>query len=351
VKQSLELNLANRVTLIDVAKEAGLSLSTVDRAINGRGTVRPETLKNIAEAARRIGYHGRRLLDGRFDDTLPKITFGFILLKQSQEFYLNLVSEIEAAIAARNDIRGEVKIRFSKSQSPAEFSDLLTEVGETCDVVAAIAVNDPRLDRTVSELKERGVPVFSLLNDFAQGIRKSYVGMNNMKIGRVAAWMITRTVKTPGKLAIFVGGNRWHGHDLREAGFRSFVREAAPDFTVLDTLVNLETRKLTYEATLDLVDRHPDIKGIYVAGGGMEGAIAALREVHAEPQVALVVNELTVESRSALADGYAVMVIATPLNELCTKVIDKMITAHLSDDDGVSDQHFLAPLIHLPEMI
>ncbi len=45
----------------------------------------------------------------------------------------------------------------------------------------------------------------------------------------------------------------------------------------------------------------------------MEGAIAALRERHAEPQVALIVNELTGESRAALVDGYAIMAIATPL--------------------------------------
>ena len=82
----------------------------------------------------------------------------------------------------------------------------------------------------------------------------------------------------PGKLAVFVGGYRWHGHELRETGFRSYLREYAPDFSVLDTMVNLETRQLTYEATLNLLDRNPDLRGLYCAGGGMEGAIAALRE-------------------------------------------------------------------------
>ncbi len=43
---------------------------------------------------------------------------------------------------------------------------------------------------------------------------------------------------------------------MREAGFRSYFREFAPQFHILDTLVNLETRQLTYEATLDLLARH-----------------------------------------------------------------------------------------------
>jgi LacI family transcriptional regulator len=161
--------------------------------------------------------------------------------------------------------------------------------------------------------------------------------------------MITKTVHQPGKLAIFVGGNRWHGHDLREVGYRSFVRESDLGFTVLDTLVNLETRQVTYEVTLDLLQRHPDLRGIYIAGGGMEGAIAAVREVHSTPKVALIVNELTAESRAGLIDGYVTMVISTPLKELCRTLIDQMIQATIEADDGVSGQMFLEPRIVLPE--
>ena len=350
-KVSSGVLLANRATIKDVAHEAGVSVTTVDRAINGRATVRPETLQKIAEAANRVGYHGKGLFQGRIDASIPELHLGFVLLKQSQEFYRNFAREIERAVSERTDIRGKATIRFSSSQAPAEFVELLTDLGETCDAIAGAAVNDQKLDQVVQDLKDRGVPVFSLLNDFAQGIRKNYLGLNNMKIGRLAAWLITRTVQDPGKLAIFVGGNRWHGHDLREVGFRSFVRENGPGFTVLDTLVNLETRQLTYEATLDLLDRHPDLKAIYVAGGGMEGAIAALRERHPKPKVALVVNELTSESRAALIDGYAIMAITTPLAELCRDLVDMMVKYSGVTDDGVSGQHFLEPRILLPEIV
>lgn len=343
--------MANRATIKDVARAAGVSVTTVDRAINGRATVSSDTLRKIAEAARRVGYHGMAAFPQRLNQSLPEVKLGFVLLKQSQEFYRNFAREIELAVSARSDIRGEAIIRFSSSQSPREFAEILTELGEQCDVIAGAAVNDQKLDRIVQDLKDKNVLIFSLLNDFAQGIRKNYVGLNNMKVGRLAAWMITKTVHSPGKLGIFVGGNRWHGHDLREVGFRSFVRDAAPGFSVLDTLVNLETRQLTYEATLDLLDRHPDLKGIYVACGGMEGAIAALRERHSKPQVALVVNELTAESRSALIDGFAVMAIATPLSELCRNLVQMMIDAKMRPDDGVSGQFFLEPQLYLPEIV
>lgn len=279
------------------------------------------------------------------------MTFGFLLIKQAQEFYRNFARELEAAVVARQDVRGRAIIRFATSQSPDDFATALRALGTRCDAVAAAAVNHQRLTQAVQDLQAEGVPVFSLLNDFAQGVRRNYLGLNNMKMGRVAAWMITTRAKRPGKLAVFVGGNRWHGHDLREVGFRSFVRENAPGFTVLETLVNLETRQLTYEATLDLVRRHPDLAGVYCAGGGMEGAIAALRELHASPRVALVVNELTAESRAALVDGYVVMAICTPLSEMCADLVELMSRAVRDGSDGISGQHFLEPRIILPEMI
>ncbi len=120
---------------------------------------------------------------------------------------------------------------------------------------------------------------------------------------------------------------------------------------MLDTLVNLETRQLTYEATLDLVRRHPDLKGIYVGGGGMEGAIAALREVHASPRVALVVNEVTKESAAALREGYVLMAITTPLGALCDDLVGHMVRSVREGDDGIAGQHFLEPHIVLPEML
>jgi LacI family transcriptional regulator len=102
---------------------------------------------------------------------------------------------------------------------------------------------------------------------------------------------------------------------------------------------------------LILLDRHPDLKGIYVAGGGMEGAIAALREVHDVPKVALVVNEVTAESRSALIDGYVTMAISTPLKELCQTLIEHMIRSTQEGDNVVSGQQFLEPRIALPEIL
>ncbi len=343
--------MAGRPTIKDIAREAGVSTATVDRVLNGRVKVREETVRKVADAAHRVGYHARGLIDRQLEPSVPKMTFGFVLHKQRHEFYRNFAREIEAAVAARRDIHGKALIRFSPEQSAAGFLTEMDKFSGRIDALASSAINHQSISREVQRLKDVGVPTFALLNDFAQGIRESYLGLNNIQVGRTAAWLLTKTVHQPGKLAVFVGGNRWHGQELRETGFRSFVRESAQDFTVLDPMVNLETRQVTYEATLDLLSRHLDLRGIYVAGGGMEGAIAALRESRAPEKVQLVVNELTEESRAALADGYVTMVIGTPLAQLCRDMVEMMISAVKSGVSDVPGQHFLQHELYLPESL
>ncbi len=343
--------MARRPTIQDIADEAGVSVATVDRVLNGRLRVREDTARKVCEAAHRIGYHATNLIEQRLRADLPELRIGYVLQKERQAFYRTLAEEAEHAARSEPGARGRAVIEFATSQSPSEVAGLLLKMRERVDAVAATAVNHHLVTEAVLELKGCGMPVFALFNDFAQGERLSYIGLNNLKVGRIAAWTLATAAQRSGKIAIFVGGHRWHGHELRETGFRSFFRESKPQFTILDTLVNLETRQLTYEATLDLLARHPDVAGLYLAGGGMEGAIQALREVRPPGHVALVVNELTLESRSALRDGYLTMVIATPLRRICSDLTGMVKTIVLGNGGNVPSQHFLEPVIYVPESV
>lgn len=343
--------MARRPTIPDLARAAGVSVATVDRVLNGRARVREETARRVLEAARGIGYHAAGLIGHRLQEDLPELTIGYVLHKEKQAFYQKFIRAAHTAAEGAAGVRARAVIEFSPSQSPSDFAALMEGLSGRVDAIAATAVSHVEVTDCVQRLQDAGIPCFSLLNDFAPGVRKSYIGLNNLKVGRIAAHMVATAVRRPGKIAVFVGGYRWHGHELRETGFRSYFREYAPQFDVIDTLVNLETRQLTYEATLDLLDRHPDLAGIYCAGGGMEGAIAALREARRPGDVALVVNELVPESRLALADHYVAMVIDTPLGKVCTDLMHLAIQERDGGGAALPGQHFLRPDLYLPESV
>ncbi len=344
--------MARRPGLEALAEAAGVSLSTVDRCLNGREAVSATARARIVEAAQRLGHPAALRLGGGTAAPLPEIRFGVVLHKQGQDFYKAFADELRRAVTRVPGVRGRLVLEFAASQSPGEMAGLLRAMAGRCDVLAATAVNHPEVTAAVEELKSRGLAVFSLLSDFAQGVRLGYMGLNNLKVGRTAGWITALAAKGPGKVLLYVGGHRWHGHELRETGFRAYLREYAPQLEVLETVVNLETRQLTYETTLAAIARHPDLRGIYVAGGGMEGAIAALREARPPGEIGLVVSALTPDSRAGLAEGTVTLVTDTPLEKLCAALLQKM-AAVVQNPEQVPDlgQIFLPPDLHVAESI
>ena len=343
-----------RPGMAKLADAAGVSLATVDRALNGRERLKPETLAHIIAVARQIGHPAAQ----RFGSTHKQggsRRFGVVLHKQGQEFYKAFAEELRRAVAAERSVEGALVLEFSSSQSPSEMAGVLRKMADRCDVLAATAVNHPEVTAAVADLRSRGITVYSLLSEFAPGAVAGYLGLDNLKVGRTAGWIMDLAAQGgatgPGSLAIFVGGSRWHGHELRDQGFRAYLRDHAPRLTVLDTIVNLETRQLTYEAVTALLARRPDLRGIYVAGGGMEGAIAAVRDATAEGRVALVVSALTPDSRRGLRGGQVTMVIDTPLEKLCHELIGRMASGLPGAAVVNMAPLFLAPDIHVRESV
>jgi len=348
--------MAKRPTITDLARVAGVSVATVDRVLNSRLPVREDTARRVYEAATEIGYHAAGLIRQRMRQELPEYRLGFLLLRGNDVFYGDFAREIELAVSQSQRFRGTATIDFAASLAPDEIAAQMRKLAAKSRAIAVVGPDHPTLTAVVETLKARGQPVFSLLSDFAAGIREGYVGLDNRKVGRTAAWMIARTARSPGKVALFVGSHRFHGHELREIGFRSYFREHAPDFTVLETLVNLEADRLTHDAMDDLLARHPDLAGCYVAGGGMEGAVSALRAARSAStpptgMPVVICNEINAQSRAALADNILTMVISTPLAALCRELVGLMAHAIETGAANAPGQTFLPFDIFLPENI
>ena len=343
--------MARRPGMAALATAAGVSVATVDRLLNGREGVRADTAAAVVAAAQRLGHPALARLAPTVAGDAPALRLGVVLHKKGQAFYRAFAQAMLDAAAVLPGHRVSVIVEFATSQSPIEMAGLLRGMIGRCDVLAATAVNHPDILGAVTDVQGAGVPVFSLLSDFAQKARVGYVGMDNHKIGRVAGWAVGLAALMPGRVAVFVGGARWHGHDQRDAGLRACLAERAPHLQMMETVINLETRQLTHDAMVALLARTPDLRGIYVAGGGMEGAISAL-SAHRKPgEIALIVNELTPESRSGLQSGYVTMAIATPLGALTRALVTRMAQCAFAPGMAQRPPIMLPPDLYIQESI
>lgn len=333
--------MGKRPTVADLARAAGVSVATVDRVLNQRHSVREGTANLVLSAAEKIGYHATALLKQRLKIEAPSRTFGFLLQKRDA-FYLQLAEDLHAATRNLISVRGKAIVEFVAEISPDAISQRLRQLGKGVDAIACVSVDHPHVSHEIEALQAKGIPTFAILSDLTTPARAGYIGRDNRKEGRTAAWMIAKTATRPGKVGIIVGSHRYLCQETAEISFRAWFREHAPQFQVLEPLTNLEDSRLARHAAQNMIAVNPDLIGLYICGGGMEGVIAAAREAPNPGAIAIVCNERTPKTKAGLTDGVLTAVIATPTALLATRTVEAMASALETPTSG-SQVQILVP--------
>jgi LacI family transcriptional regulator len=316
-----------RPTVADLARAAGVGISTVDRVLNGRGPVRRATAERVLAAAEQIGFHATGVLRRRLGTDRPERTLGFVLQQRSTSFYAQLGNALTEATKASTAVRGRSRVEFLAELTPDAVAERLVKVGKDVDAIALVAADHPRVTQAIDQVQAGGVPVLALISDLSAPKRAGYVGLDNWKVGRTAAWAIASLCKQPGHVGIFVGSHRYRCQEACEMSFRSYFREHAPDFHLLEPRTSLEDARYSYASTLDLLQRDPALVGLWVAGGGIEGVMQALRDEGASDRLVTVGLDLTEETRSGLIDGVVKLVLSHPMRRLAETAVEAMVQA------------------------
>jgi LacI family transcriptional regulator len=342
--------MVKRPTITHVARAAGVSVATVDRVLNRRLPVREDTAQRVVEAAESIGYHAARLLKRRLTE-VPRRTLGFLLQKRQDSFYQSFAAELTRATKAHQGIEGRSIVEFVDELVPARIAERVADLSSKADVIAIVAVDHPTVNEAVERAVEAGTKVFTLLSDITTPKRSCYLAVDSRKAGRTAAWAISRLARKPGKVGILLGSHRYLSQDISEISFRSYMREHAPDFQLLEPIIVLDDERIAYEAVCDMLASNPDLAGIYDAGGGQEGLIRALRDEGAGHGVIAVCNELVAATRSALVDGVIDLALRTPIEVMSANAVRLMAESVSTGGSDLPAQMLFPAEIHVSESI
>jgi DNA-binding LacI/PurR family transcriptional regulator len=182
--------------------------------------------------------------------------------------------------------------------------------------------------------------------------RAGYVGLDNRKVGRTAGWLLAKMIHAASPVAIFVGSHRYLCQEACEIGFRAYLREYAPHLHLLEPVATFESDRYAHEATLDLVKRHENVKGIYVAGGGIGGVLEAIKELRTDNPPVVIGHDLTEATSAGLVSGTLMAVLSHPLKEIAKKTVEILIKQSLPTIEAPSFVHEILPMqIFTPESI
>jgi LacI family transcriptional regulator len=299
-----------RPTMADVAREAGVSLSTVDRVLNLRADVRTDTAHRIATAAARLGFHAKGVIEQRVLNDKPTVRLGFLLQKSGVAFYQGLAQALSNAATTFTRARIRVVIGYLDDLDPATVAQRVLALGEQVDGVGMVAVDHPLVREAIGRL--RGA----------------------------AGWFVSRLVRAPGSAAVMVSSQRFQCQELCELSFRSYLSNHSSDWELLASRLTLEDDDFAYGNALDLLSGEPDLSALYVAGGGVAGVLRALRELkQQEIRLPVVVcHDLTPLTREALKTDLVQAVLSHPVVEVAEQAMQTLVTA-------VSDPNLVARVL------
>lgn len=330
-----------RPTIKDLAQAAGVSVSTVNRVINNPDAVRESTQEIVLQAAEKIGFYGLGSIRHALAKNREALRLGILLQQGNRAFYRDLGAALRQAAEDYAERKIDLTLEFMDDLSPDHVSARLLAIGDECDAVALVAAEHPLVSNAIDIVLEKDVPVSGLIAPLTARGNVGYIGLDNWKVGRTAAWAFDKICKTPGKVGILVGNHRYRNQDLNESGFRSYFREHNLGFTLLEPRSTYESAAVARELTEHLFNEHPDMCGLFISGGGVTGALAALRDAELPKDFVSVGYELIEPTRKGLIDGTLTLVISHPLTAFARGTIDGMANATKSGHPTS------APRIHL----
>lgn len=308
-----------RPTIHDVARIAGVSLSTVDRVLNGREGVRRATQAKVTKAMQQLGYE--RNVAAANLARRRQYRLLFILPAGSNSFMRGLEREIMARMAAWEFTT--IAVSTVPAFDDASLAEALQNVDPAqTDGVAVVATDSAAVRAALAGLRERGVAVVTLVSDLPSSRRQHFVGIDNVQAGRTAASLLGRFCRgRAGRIVMVAGSMLVRDHAERRLGFEQVLRQEYPDQHILPPLEGFDDQDIVADRLTDLLARTPDVVGIYSLGAGTRGVARAVARPAGAQAPSVVVHELTPHSRQALLDGtFDAVIHQDPVREISAAV-------------------------------
>lgn len=292
-------------TMKQIAQIAGVSRGTVDRVLNNRGAVNPETARKIWDIAKSLQYTPNRaalsLAARKRNISLTYVMFD----PKSNVFFSQVEQGVRAKAAQLAESGVTVHIRFADYRNPltvAEQLDAAVADGTAGIVVAGL--NLPEIQQKLREITAAGIPVVVVNSEIPDCGQLAYLGHDSFLAGRTAGGIVRLIHRDAIRTGIILGSRNSSCHAERVAGFRSVLEELGIPWEITFTDVNGDDEFDSFSAVKEQLQSHPDTNTLFMAtGSGVFGACRAVESLNLPEPPAIVCYDCPTGTRQMLEKG------------------------------------------------
>lgn len=307
---------------IEIAAAAGVSIATVNRVLNERGSVSAETRGKVIAAAKQLGVP-RVLPDPRHG-----LTRFDVILAQSPTPYFGRLERALQRSAQMLDARIVIHRHRVDAQDEVQLLATIGQPRHRRDGLMVALHDSPAVRAALRAQVERGIPVVTLMSPIGDVPGLRYAGIDNLGAGRTAGHFMARLAQAeagaeaPGSVLMLTHSLSYRAHAERVDGCLQVLRQQRPHWRVgpaLECLDDPDRTGLAVRRALQAArSQGLPLLGIYQSGAGSEGIAHALQAALAQGQqaprarpgpITWIGHELSDEHRSWLSEGLLDLVI------------------------------------------
>lgn len=265
-----------RPTLKDVAREAGVHVSTASRALNPAtsSVVNAETLERVARAAERLGYRPHPLARGL--RTSQTLTVGMVIPDVENPLFGPVVAGAESILVDQ----GYSVLIGNADRGPDHIDTVVSNMIER-QVDGLILATASRADAVVTRVTELGTPLVLVNRTVDDESVPAVLGDDRAGISLAVEHLVELGHQAIGHIA----GPSWVSTGLTrsEAFLEAVGRTGLPSDADLVEEAEWYQVEPGYQAALALLRRHPDLTAIVAANDLLAlGAYRAIRTLGKE---------------------------------------------------------------------
>jgi len=263
--------MAKKVTIRDVARQAGVSYQTVSRVLNRRPDVAEETRQRVHQVIEELGYRPSAI--ARSLSSQRTYTLGLITADFSDYFFTQVIVGAEAE--ARK--YGYFFMLCSTERNPAdepEYFKLLTE--REVDGILFARPSTEQDSRHIASLLHQGMPLVTTAY-YLPGQPLTVVDVDNVDGGFQATQCLVEDGHQ--EIGMITGPVGWRSVNERARGYRLALESQCLTADPRLTDGGDWSYESGYQAMWRLLERAPGITALFAQNDRMAiGAMRALRE-------------------------------------------------------------------------
>ncbi|MEP2707199.1 MAG: LacI family DNA-binding transcriptional regulator [Roseibium sp.] len=334
--------MTHRFPVKEIALQSGMSTATIDRVLNKRPNVSPQTTRRVQDAIDELERQETQLA------AKGRRFFIDIVVEAPSRFTREIQCASETNLTDLKPTVIRPRFTFSETMTTADCVGILNRIMKTGSQGVCLKARDTQEIRTaIAELKRKKIPVVTIFTDVPASDRLAYAGLNNSAAGKTAAYLMHEMLDQSAKTVLTtLSQHSFQGEEDRYQGFLSELGRLRPDLSVIDVSGGGGLNLRTSREINDRVPRNIKIDGVYSMGGGNKAILRALADVHQYPTV-FIAHDLDEDNLDLLRNQQLTVVLHHDLRADMRAAFSHILASHGVGDRPTSSQsdiHIVTPM-------